>query len=72
MRSGFARLMLVVDLLTAASKLFQWLVVEAEWFASFIGFETELDAQAYVSQFGLEACCSSFLGCLGTTVPIGA
>ena len=42
-------LMLVVDLLTTASKPFQWLVVEADWFVASTGFQDQTDIESYLS-----------------------
>ena len=65
-------LMLVVDLLTTASKPFQWLVVEADWFVASTGFQEQADIESYLSQFGFEHLCSQLSDSLGPDPPVGA
>ena len=65
-------LMLVVDLLTTASKPFQWLVVEADWFVAATGFQEQADIESYLSQFGFERLCSQLSDSLGPDPPVGA
>ena len=65
-------LMLVVDLLTTASKPFQWLVVEADWFVASTGFQEQADIESYLSQFGFERLCSQLSDSLGPDPPVGA